>query len=556
MGLGLWLMSAIGAADAPASASDAAGARIATAPTFVGSVLRGHGASVHSGGAAKTHVADTLGQGVCVLDLDRAREGVQDFELFVPNGSTTSLGDRSWREGLRPWTLWRNRYGTFEREAGWDFGESAWGVGCAVADVDGDGFDDLFVATLRAPDRVLLRRPGRRFEMRELPGYVPSVLSAGGTFADFDLDGDLDLVVSTYLDETTQPRGDCRWKAKPVTCGPKGYGRPSSLLFRNDGRGFFVRTAALADHGGYGLATLMVHVNDDLWPDLFVANDSSPNHLFLNRGELEFAEAGVLNGVALSDRGTTQAAMGADAGDLDGDLVPDIVVTNFVEDTHNFYRATGNGQFLDQANPSGLAKWSYAKLGWSVLAEDFDLDGDLDLLTTNGHVYPEAEGTYQQTLQLLLNDGRGRFHEHTNAFLSEAARPMAGRGAATLDLDSDGDLDVVVARDGGAPIVLENQTERAHRHWVRVLLKGPAGNPRGLGARVTVEAEGLAVSRTLRAQRGYLSSSEPILTFGLGTRSRVDSIVVIWPDGTIQRTIPPAASMAVEVEYPSRRPAL
>ena len=489
--------------------------------------------AVVSGDPAKAHIRDTVGQGLCWIDADR--DG--DPDLFVPNGFA---GDGK----PRPWRLYVNLSevtpGVFEDRAQ-EIGlqASAWGVGCAVGDVDGDGWPDLFVTTAEEGGR-LFRNLGGRFEELATGLSAPGAFTAGALFADVDGDADLDLFVTTYLDPERPPDGPCLWKGTPVTCGPKGFPQLDDLLFVNDGSGRLRLAgpeAGIAGHPGYGLGVLALDADGDNDVDLFVANDSSPNHLFLNRGDGTFEENGLIAGVALSDSGAGQAGMGVDAGDLDGDGWEDLVVTNFSDDVHNFYRREIPGLFVEQSQESGLARASFFQLGWSVLLEDFDLDGDLDAFFANGHVYPGVEDfdpntSYRQPLQLLFNDGTGRFHEDAARLGPAFAQPLAARGAAAADYDGDGDLDLAVVRDGEPPLLLRNDLPAPGARWIRVRLRGTSRvSAEGLGARVELEAGGRRQVREMRRSRGYLSGGPAELTFGLGDATEVERLHVTWPSG-------------------------
>ena len=494
---------------------------------------------IASGSAAKEHIRETVGQGACWIDHDA--DG--DADLFLPSGASRyrvafAAGDPS----LVPWRFYVNRGGRlFESASRLGLDVPAWGVGCAVGDVDGDGFDDLFVTTATGTDRLLRNRGGRGFEdWTTAAGVGGDGFSTGALFADLDHDGDLDLFVTGYLDESAPPPGPCRWRGHEVTCGPNGYPPGQARLYLNEGDGHFTLAGAdagIAGNRGYGLAAISLDADGDGRPDLFVANDSSPNHLYLNRGGGQFEEAGLLAGVALSDSAASQASMGVDAGDLDGDGLEDLVVTNFSDDVHNFYRQDAPGLFSDWSHRSGLAAASFPYLGWAPILEDFDLDGDLDLMITNGHVYPQADvgdtnTSYLQPLQLLFNDGRGGFSERPSADLGAVfSLPLAARGAAPVDIDDDGDQDLLVVRDGEPPLLLRNDLPAPGTHWIKVALIGTDSNREGLGARVELLAGGTRQVRTMRRSRGYLSATEAVLVIGLGESDIVDRLTVTWPAG-------------------------
>ena len=485
--------------------------------------------ATYSGGAGKTRIRESLGQGACWTDHDR--DG--DPDLLVLNGA---------RAAPEPWHFYDNRGGRFEDvTAAVGLDVRAWALGCAVGDVDGDGDDDLFVTTADGPSRLFRNRGDGTYEdVTASAGVGGHGLSASAAFGDLDGDGDLDLFVTRYLDESKPPPSEgCVWKGIPVMCGPKGFPPLDALLYLNRGDGTFVeagKRAGIAGHPGYGLGVVLLDVEGDGDTDVFVANDSSASHLFLNRGPAVFDEVGLMAGVAFSESGLPQAGMGADAGDLDGDGRPDIVKTNFSDDSNNFFHNDGRGAFNEWAQRSGLAAASFSRLGWSVLLEDFDLDGDLDLFTANGHVYPQVDGrdrntSYRQPLQLLFNDGTGRLAEQPQRVGESFARPVLARSAATADLDGDGDLDLVVTRDGEPPLLLRNDLPPAGASWLKVRLRGTRSNREGLGARVELQAGGRRQVREMRRARGYLGSGEAVLVFGLGGAAAVDQLVVVWPSG-------------------------
>ena len=483
-----------------------------------------------SGGPHKHHIRQTLGQGLAWLDV----EGDGDLDLFAPNGPRSFAGPGA-HPPSEPWRLWVNEGGRFEeraREAGLDVG--AWGIGCAVGDVDGDGLPDLFVGIADGPERLLLNRGGTFEEAGPDCGIGDVGLATGAAMADLDGDSDLDLVVAVYLDEDSPPLGPCTWKGADVMCGPKGFPPMAARLFLNDGAGCFQPSPALDGHSGYGLGVLCFDADDDGDQDVFVACDSGPNLLFVQEVGGRFRERAGLAGLQLGPSGRSQGCMGVDAADLDGDARIDLVVTNFSDDSNAQYRNLGGGFFRDVSDRSGLAATSFTRLGWSILGEDFDLDGDLDLFVANGHVYPQAASHdpgsgYEQPLQLLFNDGSGRWGEDPERCGPAFSLPRLARGAAAADFDGDGDLDLAVTRDGAPPLLFENRLPAPAARGLTVELVDGGANPRAIGARLELRQAGRVQVRELRRSRGYLSSGAASATFGVGPGPV--RLEVRWPDG-------------------------
>jgi hypothetical protein len=327
-------------------------------------------------------------------------------------------------------------------------------------------------------------------------------------------------------------------------CGPRGLTGVTDLLYRNNADGTFTETSATAglkrDEGFYGLGVVWGDYDDDGDPDLYVANDSTPNLLYRNNGDGTFREEGIRAGVGYSADGREQAGMGVDFGDYDGDGRLDLFVTNFSHDFVTLYHNDGRGLFTDTTFRAGLVEPTLAMLGWGTRFFDYDLDGDLDLLLANGHVYPQIDAqdigsVYNQRNQLFENDGHGRFKEITQAAGPGLAIRHSSRAAALSDFDDDGDWDVLVTNIDGTPNLLENRG--AGGSWLRVELKGVRPNLRAIGARVTLTAGGRRQILEIRGDGSYLSHADLRVLFGVGAAPAEGSLEVRWPDGRVQKGI-------------------
>jgi enediyne biosynthesis protein E4 len=516
---------------------------VPSAPATLRNVAGDVGLAVRNvgGSAKKDYILEVNGSGAAWLDYDL--DG--DLDLWVANGSTLeALREDRPGEGNR---LFRNDGGRFAdvtAEAG--VASSRFGCGVAVGDIDGDGDPDVFVSEF-GPDRLFRNLGNGRFaECSESAGVADPRWGTSAVFLDADLDGDLDLYVANYLEfdlaHPKGPGGTCQWKGHPVMCGPQGLPPQPHAYYRNEGEGRFVEASAPAGlrvpTPGYGLGAVAFDAEGDGDPDLYVANDSTPNFLFVNRGDGVFAEAGFLAGVSLSSQGREQAGMGIAVGDADGNGLEDLLVTNFSGEPNSFYRNLGRGLFSDDAFPAGLGGPSLPLLGWGTAFLDLDLDGDLDVITANGHVYPQADlpGTdsaYAQPMQIYENDGRGRFREVGSACGRDPLVPAHRRAVAFGDFDEDGDLDGFISVLGGTAELL--RCEPAGKAVLVVRLRGTRSNRDGFAAKVTVEAGGRKQVRFARAGYSFQSSNDPRVHFGLGKAERAESVEVLWPSGRTER---------------------
>lgn len=488
----------------------------------------------------KQYIIETIGSGVALFDYDN--DGWLD--IFIVNGTTLAppaKGQKSFSH------LYRNNHdGTFAdvtEKAG--IVRTGWGQGVCVGDYDNDGDADLFVTYWGQNALWRNNDDGTFTDVAENVGLKQTRIrwNTGCSFLDYDKDGDLDLFVANYVDldlAKTPARGSndyCSWKGLAVVCGPRGLPAGTNILYRNDGKGDFTDVSEASGiakvKGRYGFTSVVSDYDNDGWPDIYLACDSTPNILFHNEGNGTFTDIGLLSGTAVNEDGQEQAGMGVGAGDYDRDGLIDLIKTNFADDTPTLYHNEGESLFTDATYPSRLGV-NTRFLGWGVGFFDFDNDGWKDILMVNGHVYPEVDALnsnspFKQQRVLFWNLGDKTFYDLSDTAGAGILDRRASRGAAFGDLDNDGSLEIVVNNINDVPSLLKNSGE--WQNWTLLKLVGTKSNRSGIGARVTITAGGVKQMDEVRSGGSFLSQNDLRLHFGLGKSTVIEQIEVIWPSG-------------------------
>ena len=496
--------------------------------------------NVFGGKDTKKYIIETTGTGVAIFDYDN--DGWPD--LFLVNGTTLE----GFPEGKAPTNhLYHNNHdGTFTDvtvTAG--LADTGWGQGVCAGDYDNDGWRDLYV-TYYGKNRLYHNQNGVFTEVAEKSGVAGTgkAWGTGCAFVDYDRDGLLDLVVANYVDFDVSnapapgERASCVWKGVPVMCGPRGLPAARNILYHNLGNGKFedVTSKAKIDQtqAHYAFSVSTFDFDDDGWPDIYIACDSTASILYRNNHDGTFTDAAVTAGAAFNEDGREQAGMGSSIADYNGDGRLDIFKTNFSDDTATLYRNNGDGTFDDVTYAAGLGLHTQY-LGWGTMFLDFDNDGWPDLLLVNGHVYPEVDkqhlgSNYQEPKILYHNNGNGTFTDISENAGSGITSPHAGRGLAIGDLWNDGRISAVISNMNALPSLLVNQVQ-TRNHWIGMKLQGTKSNRDAIGAKITLKAGSRTSVDEVRSGSSYDSNSDIRLHFGLGSATRVDSLQVRWPNG-------------------------
>ena len=492
----------------------------------------------HVASPEKKYIVESMSGGVAFIDYDN--DG--DLDVYLVNSLTVDLVKS---KGKTKSDLYRNegdgKFTEVSAKAG--VSDIGWGMGVAVGDYNNDGFEDMYVTCL-GPDHLLKNNGNGTFtDVTAKAGVNDPRWSTGASFVDYDHDGNLDLFVSNYVDfdinnlpEFGQGK-TCQYKSIPVQCGPRGLKGAGDSLYRNNGNGTFTdvtKEAGVTDPNGYyGLGIITSDFDEDGWIDVFIANDSTPNFHYRNKGNGTFEEIGFTAGTAVNENGSEQGSMGVTVGDYDHDGKFDLFVTNFADEYNTLYHNDGKNSFTDLSYAAKVAAVSLPHVGWGTKFFDYDNDGWVDLFVANGHVYPQLPA-YRQPRLLHRNNRDSTFTEASAEFGEVLTENRASRGVAFGDIDNDGDVDLLIADLDGPPQLLRNDGGNANNS---ILIKtvGVKSNRSGIGARVTVVSGDLTQIDEVRSGDSYISQSDLRLHFGLEKRTKIDSIQVRWPSGTVDK---------------------
>jgi enediyne biosynthesis protein E4 len=493
----------------------------------------------HNNGAfGKKWLPETMGPGCAFIDYDN--DGYPDILLTNgedfpghPHGGATTL------------KLYHNNHdGTFTdvtRKAG--LAIPMYGFGVAVGDYDNDGFDDIFISALGQSHLFHNNGNGTFTEVTKAAGmWGPNEFSTSAAWVDYDRDGKLDLVIANYVQWTEQGDLYCTIDGSHKSyCTPESYKGTSIRLWHNIGAGKFedvTQKAGLGDPTSKSLGIAILDVNVDGWPDILIANDTQPNKLYINKQNGTFEERGVAAGIGFSEDGVARAGMGADAADYDRSGHASLIISNFANQMVSLYHNEGNGLFVDEAPQSEIGRGTLVTLGFGCFFFDYDNDGWPDIFVADGHIENEIERvqkrvSYAEPPHLFRNLGGGKFTEVTSQMGKAFAAPKVARSAAYGDIDNDGFPDILLTTNAGPAYLFHN--EGGTNQSLRIKLVGTKSNRDGIGTVVRMIAGNDKQWKMLRSGSSYLSQSELVLTFGLGSHTKADAIEIQWPSGQVDK---------------------
>lgn len=512
--------------------------------------------------ASKPHIVEVMGGGAAFLDFNNDR----NLDILLVRGSTIERYQK--RGGDSVCALFRGdgkgRFIDITEAAGLAAARG-WGMGVAVADIDNDGWQDILITGYGRNFLFRNKGDGTFEEIANKAGIAGggSSWGMGAAFGDLDRDGNVDLYIANYLDyplDRVPPRdSSCNYLGFPVFCGPRGLPRQRDGLYFGDGNGRFRdRTAELNidPQRKYSLQPVIADYDNDGWPDIFVATDLTGNMLYHNLGNGKFEDIAVVAGAAFSEDGVEEGSMGVDFADVDNDGWLDLYYTNSSFQTNELLLNNHDGTFTNHTNAAGHGSSTYLYVGWGVSAADLDNDGWEDLFLVNGHLYPEADKfkmglEYKQRPLVFLNSRDKKFRE-AGIELGLSQR-WKGRGLAMGDYDNDGKVDVVINNLDDGPTLLHNELPNPGQ-WLMVDCAGGPSNRDAVGARLTLRAGDLTLTREIKAGMSYLSSNALRVHFGLGAHKTVDSLEIRWPSGRVDRIENISAGQVLRIEESKKPP--
>lgn len=497
---------------------------------------------------------ETMGTGVAFIDYDQ--DGLLDL-YFIQAGATEAYKPL---HPLRSALYHNNGDGTFTdvTDKAHLGGEGHYGQGVAVADFDNDGYPDIYVTGYGNAILYHNNGDGTFTDVTAKAGVGDDGLwSTSAGWFDYDKDGWLDLIVTNYLDWSPKNNLWCGEKAPGYRsyCNPNNYRGQKTRLFHNNHDGTFTDVSAKSGVGApesKGMGVVLADFNRDGWTDIAIANDTWPNFLFQNNRDGTFSDVSLISGLAASEDGRYEAGMGIDAADVDGDGLQDVYITHLDFELNRLYHNNGDGTFTDVTYSSGIGNKAITLSGVAARFIDYDNDGWPDILQANGAMVDNvalyhSEVSYKEPLLMFHNLGGGKFDKVSDSLGADFIHPMAGRGLATADFFNNGAVGIAVVCRGETPELLRNNVDNGN-HWLEILLIGTKSNRDGIGAELTLSAQDMVRVEQAKGGTSYMSASDPRVHFGLGKHAKIDSLVITWPSGRVEKltSVPIDQIIAVE----------